>query len=87
VTAEPAATPKTKQTTEYVVLRENTTGLDPTSSTTNTHNVIKTVSAASANEAIRNAADNQPGIYRAIPARSFKPVKVTVHTETTIRLG
>lgn len=42
--------------------------------------------ARSADEAIKAVAD-KAGVYVAIPARSFKPVKVTVHTETTIRLG
>ena len=44
------------------------------------------VPAVSGPAAIRKIAKTA-GVYVAIPARSFKPVKVTVHTETTIRLG
>jgi hypothetical protein len=44
------------------------------------------VPAISGTAAIRKIA-KAAGVYVAIPARSFKPVKVTVHTETTIRLG
>ena len=52
--------------------------------------VASTVKARSAKEAIRKAIGDTAktnGVYVAIPARSFKPVKVTVHTETTVRLG
>ena len=85
-TAEASAPPKTKQTTEYVVLRDKAT--PPTSNGGEAElTVIKTVRANSANDAIRQVAGKNEGTYRAIPARSFKPVKVTVHTETTIRLG
>lgn len=89
-TAAPPATPKTKQTTEYVVLRENTSEPNSANSLDGTHSLVKTVTATSANEAIKQAVDGaskKEGTYRAIPARSWKPVKVTVHTETTIRLG
>jgi len=44
------------------------------------------VTARSATEAIRQVT-TEAGTYVAIPAKSFRPVKVTVHTETTIRLG
>ena len=44
------------------------------------------VTARSAAEAIRQVT-KEAGTYVAVPAKSFKPVKVTVHTETTIRLG
>ena len=86
MTAE-AAPPKTKTLTEYVVIRENTP--DPNSANTlaGTHSVVKTLRATSANDAIRQAVGEKAGTYRAIPARSWKPVKVTVHTETTVRLG
>jgi hypothetical protein len=85
-TAAPPATPKTKQTTEYVVLRDKAT--PPTSNGGDAElTVIQTVRAKSAHDAIRQVAGKNEGTYRAIPARSFAPVKVTVHTETTIRLG
>ena len=84
-TAAPPATPKTKQTTEYVVLREiedaSLTTPNPSSA------IIGTFAAKSANEAIKKAAGEKAGVYRAVPSRSWKPVKVTVHTETTIRLA
>ena len=86
-----AATPpakKAKQTTEYVVLRaemQPRTGSDGGS--TEAHSVVQTIAATSANDAIRQAAGEKPGTYRAIPARSWKPVKVTVSTETKITLG
>lgn len=85
MTAEAAA--KTKQTTEYVVLRENASAPNQTNSLAGTHSVVKTVTAASANDAIRQAADDKEGVYRAVPARSWKPVKVTVKTETRITLS
>lgn len=44
------------------------------------------VPATSGPAAIRKIAKTT-GIYVAIPARSFKPVKVTVKTETRITLG
>ena len=44
------------------------------------------VQARSSDEAIKQTAKTN-GTYVAVPARSFKPVKVTVHTETTVRLG
>lgn len=87
VTAPAAAPPKTKQTTEYVVLRENVSEPNSANSRAGTHSVVTIVDAANSNDAIRQAAGDKPGVYRAIPARSWKPVKVTVHTETTIRLG
>jgi hypothetical protein len=82
-TAAPPATPKIKQTTEYVVVRNNETPEGAMA----TYTTVQKVRANSANDAIKKAAAGKEGVYIAIPARSFKPVKVTVHTETTIRLG
>lgn len=49
---------------------------------------IKTVSARSANEAIKQVADTKAeAVYVAVPARSFNPVKVTPKVETTLVLG
>jgi hypothetical protein len=81
VTATAAA--KTKQTTEYVVLRDN----DTSEGAMAAYTTVQKVRANSANDAIKKAAGGKEGVYIAVPARSFKPVKVTVHTETTIKLG
>lgn len=85
MTAE-AAPPKTKTLTEYVVIKEiheYGPGADVEASLA----ILGTFEAKSANEAIKRAMNGREGTYRAVPARSFKPVKVTVHTETTVRLG
>jgi len=91
VTTE-AATPKTKTLTEYVVLREAGAEYLPGADVDVTSiqaslAIVGTFKATSAPDAIKQAAGDKAGTYRAIPKRSWKPVKVTVHTETTIRLG
>ena len=45
------------------------------------------VQARSANEAIRASAKNNAGTDAAVPSRSWKPVSVTVETQTVIKLG
>ena len=44
------------------------------------------VTARSATNAIKQVT-KEAGVFVAIPVKSFRPVKVTVHTETTVRLG
>jgi len=85
VTAEPAA-PQTAVQRDYVVLRDNTPQPNTANSLAGTITILK-VKAKSPHDAIRQVADNKAGTYRAVLAKSFAPVKVTVHTETTIRLG
>lgn len=64
-------------TTEYVVLNKDGEGWKP---------IVPTVKARSAEHAIREAAGNTPGNYVAVPARSWKPVKVSVDTVPTVKL-
>lgn len=81
-----APVPRTLIATEYVVLRENIASKDTVSPNAGTHSIVTTVKARSAADAIRQAAGKTEGTYRAVPARSFQPVKVTVETTTTIKL-
>ena len=92
MTTAAQAPPKTKKTTEYVVLRDAGTEYLPGANVDVTSiqaslAIVGTFKATSANDAIKQAAGDKAGTYRAIPKRSWKPVKVTVHTETTVRLG
>ena len=86
MTAEPAA-PQTPVQRDYIVLRDVTPPPNTANSLAGTITILKTVKAKSPHDAIRQVADNKAGTYRAVLAKSFQPVKVTVHTETTIRLG
>ena len=91
-------TGKTAAPTEYVILRQHLTG-PPTSSTTAGSQSARaheqwdratTVQARSAEHAIRVHAETNKitdGVYIAIPARSFKPVKVTAELQTTLKIA
>lgn len=87
MTATAPATPKTKQTTEYVILERAVSD--------HSWKERGTYPARSAAEAIRahskNGGASSPvgdgATFVAVPAKSFKPVKVTVKTETKITLG
>lgn len=89
-----AAPSKTKQTTDYIVIREaaheylpGKDAVDTTSLGTASYQLVGTFKAASANDAVKQAAGDKEGIYRAVPARSWKPVTVTVKTETKVTLS
>ena len=86
MTTAAQAPPKTKKTTEYVVLLHNDA---PGNEGSWSQVGPDKVPAASAKAAIQSVARsrNLEGTFAAVPARSFAPVKVTVHTETTVRLG
>ncbi|HEX5368205.1 MAG TPA: hypothetical protein VFY10_02200 [Dehalococcoidia bacterium] len=84
MTAE-AAAPKTKQT-EYIVLLHNDAAGNEGSYSQVGPDKVPAASARAAIQAVARAR-NLEGTFVAVPARSFAPVKVTVHTETTIRLG
>lgn len=83
---EAAAAAAAKTLTEYTILRDQTLN-GATDAPAGTLAIVKTVKAKSAADAIRQAAGNTEGTYRAVPARSFAPVKVTVETKTTLKLG
>lgn len=93
MTAAAPSTAKTKKTTDYIVIRdaahEHLPGqdVDGTSFSQATLAIVGTFKAASANDAVKQAAGDTEGVYRAIPARSWKPVKVTVKTETRVTLS
>lgn len=64
--------------TTYIVLREIAEGWEE----------IARPEARSAAEAIRKAiGDNSNGHYVATPARSWKPLEVSVETKRTVKLG
>lgn len=71
-------------TTQYVILR-HLGGIDDDWTVAAT-----TVRASSANQAIRqhlDTIDGDPaGVYVAVPARSWKPTKVAVQTQTRVVL-
>ncbi len=93
-TPEPAATATPKSAaTDYMVLAERNNGERPTSGSSASTLVygkiwqpLKTVKARSATEAVKLAAGETAGTYMAVPARSWKPVTVTVEQTTRIRL-
>jgi hypothetical protein len=80
VTEPPA--PKKKPATRYVILEVNTGEGGKIDNLKH----VDDVEAASATSAIRGSIKT-PGIYIAIPERSFRPVKVTVETKQTVKLG
>lgn len=75
--APPAKTKPLASRTEYVVLTSGDDGL---------WKVGPAVHARSADEAIRSGSANIPGTYIAVPARSWKPVTVTVETVSRVKL-
>lgn len=88
------AEPKQAVLRDYIVLRDNSTvNVPPTGTSGSTSPldgtlaILKTVKAKSPHDAIRQVADKTAGTYRAVLAKSFAPVKVTVKTETRITLG
>lgn len=66
--------------TAYVVLRRNEAGY---------WSKVGEGTARSARVAVQQAVDAEleQGEYVAVPARSWRPVSVTVQTETKIRIG
>ncbi len=64
--------------TNYVILR-----LDSETSSWKEHGEATATSPQRAIRAIENGA----GVYTAVPARSWKPVTVTVETKTVVKLG
>lgn len=93
--AAPAAIKTSANLTEYVILTKlSTKDIDLTAfspggswSTDDIWAYVKTVKARSANEAVKQAVNETAGTFMAIPKRSWQPVKVTVETKTTIKLG
>lgn len=83
--ADPPATPS-ENGTEYVVLRLNPPAT-PTDETTWTV-WDEEVQARSAETALRKAIgkDGDGGTFVAVPARSWRPVKVKAETVTTLKL-
>lgn len=84
--AKPASKPTAGQTT-YVVLRRDTPAgawidTGPRHTTRTTKQAIE-----QAVELRAEAGVATDGEYVAVPARSWRPVTVTVETKTTIRLG
>ncbi len=92
-TPEPAATATPKSAAkkdaeagaEYVVLIR-TDARNSTLGTASTWQEVKTVAARSADAAVKEAAEEVPGRYVAVPARSWSPRTVTVEQTTRIRL-
>jgi len=84
MSTEPQATPQpAEHGTRYVVLQKHAApgGWEV---------LNERVWAASSDAAVRQsltANDNKEGEYVAVPARSWKPTKVTVVQETKVRLG
>lgn len=69
-----------KADTEYAVLRfedNDIAGLQR-------WEFVESVLARSAEAAIRQVASRADGLYVAVPSRSWKPLKVTTKTETTL---
>lgn len=80
---KPAAEP-----TEYVVLRRIRAENTEAGSLTEQLERVATVTARSAEGAIRQAAVSEPGVQVlvAIPVRSFRPVTVTAEVQTKLKL-
>ena len=74
----PPTTDTAKQPTSYVVLVNDATGRWVEHETA--------IPAANADAAIRKIAAENPGVYVAVPARSWKPRTVTVETKPRVRL-
>jgi hypothetical protein len=74
-------TPQEKGTTYIVLKWESESVVEAV-----TYTAVDEATATSANDAIRQVAQHT-GPYVAIPARSWKPTKVTVETKQTVRLG
>jgi len=78
----PTVAPKPGQGTEYVILKQlDTSGWDR----------VSKITSRSAEQAVRDVVESlsdgdQGGTFVAIPARSWKPVKVTPLTVTTLKL-
>lgn len=92
MTAAAAPSAKTKQTTDYVVIREAADEYLPgkdvdVTSFGATLAIVGTFKAASATDAVKQAAGDKEGVYRAIPKRSWKPITVTIKTETKVTLS
>ena len=68
----------------YVVLRQTRQGNAEGAETWERHDEAEAASAAAA---IRVTADSATGFYVALPARSFKPVNVTVETQKVVKLS
>jgi hypothetical protein len=92
------APPKTATKTAYVVLKYPATEAAKAATDALTGGTqarppsgiqdVATVEAASATAAIRSVVEKHgAGKYVAVPARSWKPVKVTVEQQTVVKVG
>lgn len=70
--------------TDYIVQRQ---APNAAPGTQESWDVIATVNATSARDAIRKAADKQAGTYVAVPKRSWTPTTVAIETQTIVKLS
>jgi len=85
MTTAPPADKKTATKTRYIILRKAEGGADKVG-IESSWDIIDYADASSANAAIRSAIKTT-GHYLAVPARSWKPVKVTVEQQTVVKVG